>query len=104
MGRRHTHDELDKCSRDELVTMVLAMQDQVDALNENIERLIEQARIANSYRFGRHTEKLEAIDGQLSFLMRRISYMTIRSPSPQRMKSCRLKHTGRRQKGRGRPT
>lgn len=67
MGRKHTHDELNKCSHDELVTMVLAMQDQMDALNENIERLIEQVRIANSYRFGRHTEKLEAIDGQLSF-------------------------------------
>lgn len=67
MGRKHTHDELNKCSRDELVTMVLAMQDQMDALNENIERLIGQVRIANSYRFGRHTEKLEAIDGQPSF-------------------------------------
>lgn len=39
----------------------------MDALNENIKRLIEKVRIANSYRFGRHTEKLEAIDGQLSF-------------------------------------
>ena len=48
MGRKHTHDELDKCSRKELVTMVLAMQEQVDALNENIERLIEQVRVANS--------------------------------------------------------
>lgn len=67
MGRKHTHDELNKCSHDELVTMVLAMQDQMDALNENIERLIEQVRIANSYRFGQHTEKLEAIDRQLSF-------------------------------------
>ena len=67
MGRKHTHDELNKCSREELVTMVLAMQDQMETLNENIERLIEQVRIANSYRFGRHTEKLEAIDGQLSF-------------------------------------
>ena len=67
MGRKHTHDELNKCSHGELVTMVIAMQDQMDALNENIERLIEQVRAANSYRFGRHTEKLEAIDGQLSF-------------------------------------
>ena len=67
MGKKHTHDELNKYSREELVTMVLAMQNQVDALNENIERLIEQVRIANNYRFGRHTEKLDAIDGQLSF-------------------------------------
>lgn len=67
MGRKHTHEELNKCSHGELVTMVIAMQDQMDALNENMERLIEQVRLANSYRFGRHTEKLEAIDGQLSF-------------------------------------
>lgn len=67
MGKKHTHDELNKCSREELVTMVLAMQDQMETLNGNIERLIGQVRIANSYRFGRHTEKLEAIDGQLSF-------------------------------------
>lgn len=67
MGRKHTHEELNKCSHEELVTMVIAMQDHMDALNENMERLIEQVRIANSYRFGRHTEKLAAIDGQLSF-------------------------------------
>ena len=67
MGRKHTHEELNKCSHEELVAMVLAMQEQMDALNENIERLIEQVRIANSYRFGRHTEKLDAMDGQLSF-------------------------------------
>ncbi len=34
MGRKHTHDELNKCSHGELVTMVIAMQDQMDALNE----------------------------------------------------------------------
>lgn len=39
----------------------------MDTLNENIERLIEQIRIANNYRFGKRTEKLDVIDGQLSF-------------------------------------
>jgi hypothetical protein len=43
------------------------MQGQLDALNENIEKLIEQVRIANNYRFGKHTETLSSIDGQLSF-------------------------------------
>ncbi len=47
--------------------IVLMMQGQLDTLNENIERLIEQVRIANSYRFGKHTETLDSIDGQLSF-------------------------------------
>ena len=35
MGRKYTHDELNKCSRGELVTMVLAMQDQIDHINRN---------------------------------------------------------------------
>jgi len=67
MGRKHTLDELNNCSREELITFVLMMQGQMDALNENIEKLIEQVRIANTYRFGKHTETLHSIDGQLSF-------------------------------------
>lgn len=46
--------------------LVLMMQGQLEALNENIEKLIEQVRLANSYRFGKHTERLDSIDGQLS--------------------------------------
>lgn len=49
MDRKHIHDELNKCSHAELVTMVIAMQEQMDALNENIERLIDQVRIANIF-------------------------------------------------------
>lgn len=67
MAEKHTLDELNNCSREELITMVLMMQGQLDTLNENIEKLIEQVRIANSYRFGKRTEKLDVIDGQLSF-------------------------------------
>jgi len=67
MNNKHTLEELDKCSREELITFVLMMQGQLDSLNENIEMLIEQVRIANNYRFGKHTETLSSIDGQLSF-------------------------------------
>ena len=52
MADKHTLEELNNCSREELITMVLMMQGQLDTLNENIEKLIEQVRIANSYRFG----------------------------------------------------
>ena len=48
MADRHTLEELNNCSREELITIVLMMQGQLDTLNENIERLIEQVRIANS--------------------------------------------------------
>lgn len=67
MNQKHTLEELNNCSREDLITFVLMMQGQLDALNENIEKLIEQVRIANSYRFGKHTETLSSIDGQLSF-------------------------------------
>lgn len=48
MATKYTLDELNNCSREELITMVLMMQGQLDTLNENIEKLIEQVRIANS--------------------------------------------------------
>lgn len=67
MNNKHTLEELNNCSREELITFVLMMQGQLDALNANIELLIEQVRIVNSHRFGKHTEKLSTIDGQLSF-------------------------------------
>lgn len=67
MGQKHTLDELNNCSREELITIILTMQGQLDTLNENIEKLIEQVRIANQQRFGRHTETMNSIEGQLSF-------------------------------------
>ena len=67
MGQKHTPDELNTLGHDELVAIILAMQGQIDTLNENIERLIEQIRLANQQRFGRQTEKLDQITGQMSF-------------------------------------
>jgi len=67
MDKKHTLGELNNCSREELITIILTMQGQLDALNANIETLIEQVRIANQHRFGRHTETLSSIEGQLSF-------------------------------------
>ena len=66
MAAKHTREELNNCSKQELVTMLLLMQEQLDALNRNVESLIEQVRIANNARFGRRSEKLDVIDGQLS--------------------------------------
>ena len=67
MGSKHTLDELNNLNRGELITIILGMQGQLDALNENIEKLIEQVRLANQQRFGRHTETMDSIEGQLSF-------------------------------------
>lgn len=67
MGNKYTLEELNSCSREELITFVLMMQGQLEAMNENMEKLIEQLRIANSHRFGKQTETMSSIDGQLSF-------------------------------------
>jgi len=64
---KHTLEELNNSSREELITMILMMEGQMELMNENIERLIEQVRIANNYRFGKHSEKMDVIEGQLSF-------------------------------------
>ena len=82
MAAKHTLEELNNCSREELITMILMMQGQLDALNENIEKLIEQVRIANSYRFGKHTETLDSIDGQLSFFDEAESCCDLSAPEP----------------------
>ncbi len=62
----YTSEELNNCSKEMLVTMILSMQDQMERLNQNIEVLIEQMAVANNARYGRSSEKLEVIDGQLA--------------------------------------
>ena len=67
MAKNYSAEELNHCSKKELMQVVLSLQDQLSQLNENYENLIEQIRIANQNRFGRKTERLEVLDGQLSF-------------------------------------
>lgn len=66
MGRKYTNDELNQYSKKELVLLVQSLQEQMDQLNRNMENLIEQIRIANQQRFGRHSERLTVIEGQMS--------------------------------------
>ena len=67
MGRQYTADELNTLSHNEMKSIILSQQEQMQRMNDNMEKLIEQIRIANSYRFGRKSEKMDVIDGQLSF-------------------------------------
>jgi hypothetical protein len=83
MATKHTFEELNNCSREELITMVLMMQGQLDTLNENIERLIEQVRLSNSYRFGKQTETLSSIDGQLSFFDEAEAFCDLSAAEPE---------------------
>ena len=67
MTQIHSEKELNNCSKQELKQMVLSMQEQIVRMNENYENLIEQIRIANQNQFGRKSERLDVLDGQMSF-------------------------------------
>ncbi len=82
MGKTYTADELNECSREELILLVTSMQEQLAQMNESMEKLIEQVRIANQQRFGRHTEKLDVIDGQLSLFNEADALAEKDSPEP----------------------
>ena len=61
-----TESELNNFSKKHLITLLLDQQKQLDRMNDNMEKLIEQIRVMNSDRFGRKTERLDQIDGQQS--------------------------------------
>lgn len=67
MAQIYSDKELDNCSRQELKQMVLSMQGQLAKMNENYENLIEQIRVANQNQFGRKSERLDVLEGQMSF-------------------------------------
>lgn len=70
MCKKFTPDELNKMDHETKNDVIYQMQDRLDRLEQNYENLVEQIRLANQQRFGRHTEKLDDIAGQLSFLMK----------------------------------
>ena len=61
----YSPEELNSFSRETIVAVILSMQDQLAQLNTNMERLIEQIASANNHRYGRSSEKLDVIAGQL---------------------------------------
>ena len=66
MSGKYNADELNKLKKSELIAMFLSQQEALDKLSANMEVLIEQLRIANTNRFGRKTERLDQIAGQMS--------------------------------------
>lgn len=63
---RYSPDQLNDFSKEQIISMYCSLQDQLDGLNKNMEAILEQIRLANQQRFGRKTEKLSQIEGQLS--------------------------------------
>ena len=67
MCRKFTPDELNTMDHETKNDVICQMQDRLDKLEHDYENLIGQIRLADQQRFGRHTEKLSEIDGQISF-------------------------------------
>lgn len=79
MCQKFTADELNTMGHEAKNDIIYQMQDRLDKLEHDYENLIEQIRLANQQRFGRHTEKLDEIAGQLSFLMKQKPVMMNRA-------------------------
>ena len=67
MCQKFTPDELNIMDHETKNEIICQMQNRLDKLETDYENLMEQICLANQQRFGRHTEKLEDIAGQLSF-------------------------------------
>ena len=67
MCQKFTPDELNKMDHQSKNDVIYQMQERLDKLEHDYENLIEQIRLANQQKFGRSTEKLSEIAGQLSF-------------------------------------
>ena len=82
MAQNYTAEELNKLGQKELVGIVLSLQEQVGKLNDNLERLIEQIRIANSNLYGRKTERLDQLAGQYSLFDEAEAYAEEKAEEP----------------------
>ncbi len=73
MSQKYTPEQLKEFNQEALIALVLSSQEalasmehQLSSMNQAITTLTEQIRLANANRFGRKTEKLDQIAGQLS--------------------------------------
>ena len=67
MDQRFTPEQLNRMDHKTKDGIICQMQERLDRLEQDYENLVEQIRLANQERFGRKTEKLDEIAGQLSF-------------------------------------
>lgn len=82
MCQKYTADELNSMNHDTKNEVIYQMQDRLDKLEHDYENLIEQIRLANQQRYGRHTESLESITGQLSFFNEAEACYDEQNPEP----------------------
>lgn len=82
MCQKFTANELNSMNHDAKNEIIYQMQDRLDKLEHDYENLIEQIRLANQQRYGRHTEKLDEIAGQLSFFNEAEACCNEQNPEP----------------------
>ena len=82
MCQKFTADELNSMNHDAKNEVIYRMQDRLDKLEHDYENLIEQIRVANQQRYGRQTESLDAIAGQLSFFNEAEACYDEQNPEP----------------------
>ena len=82
MCHKFTADELNTMGHEAKNDIICQMQDHLDKLEHDYENLMEQIRLANQQRFGRHTEKLDQIAGQLSFFNESEACYDEQNPEP----------------------
>ncbi len=80
-----TVDELNKMDKHVLVTIIVALQKQLNTISTQLEFLTEQIVLMNQRAFGRKTEQLSQIDGQLSFgdVFNEIEFRADAAPEPE---------------------
>lgn len=102
MCRKFTPDELNTMGHEAKNDVIYQMQDRLDRLEHDYENLMEQVRLANQQRFGRHTEKLDEIAGQLSFFNETEANCNENAPEPtiEEAVACAMKPP-RKQKKKG---
>lgn len=67
MAEKLTSENLKALSKEDLIRQLLSMQDELEKVSDRLDYLTEQIAIANTWRFGRHTEKLSEMAGQGCF-------------------------------------
>lgn len=91
MSKKYTEKELNNCSKEMLVTLFLHFQDQMydqlEMVNAKLDRMTEQLALLQNDRYGRKSEKMDVIDGQLSFIFNEsealIENAFVVEPSPE---------------------
>ena len=59
-------DQLNKMDQSELIRLVLSQQEEIQKLDNRLQKFMEEVADANRHRYGRSSEAFET-DGQISF-------------------------------------